>query len=305
MVFACYFHLLANFVSMQSSFRVPQISGPQVKDTIIVSFFTLWAKMVVFHAKRVGNKIGLVDFGCGAGKNEDGTEAAPLLVLRSAVESEEIANLLVPVFLDKDPKNIIKLRKAVSEISGIEALVNEPQYEKANTCDELIYNLQKIHLLPSLVVLDLISIKDLNLQAISAQIREESFDGVFLLNYSLLENMIANPFKAKHLETAFGKTTADRLRSVAEQLNPKQKESFFMKTFLEGLKSLKGYHYVTLTYEKGKDIHYLVFVTRFMSRYRLMKELMSTKGYPETGGRQHPLGESDKSNLSVQVDLFN
>lgn len=290
---------------MQSSFCVPQISESHIKGVVISSYFPQWAKMVVPHAKKVGNKIGFLDFFCGPGKNDDGSETAPLQVLKSTVESEEIIHMLVSVFCDKEPKNLIKLRHSVASLKGVEKLIYEPQFEKGSSFDDLIGHMQKIRLLPSLIVLDAIGIKEFNLETFSAHIREGNSDCFFHVQYTLLERMIENPFKARNLEMIFGKTTADRLRTVADRLNAQQKENLIIKSFLGGLKSLKGYHQVLLSYKSGLETNYLLFVTRYIPRYRFMKEIMIRNGYMKTPMGRLEYETTGKNNGSVQVGLFN
>jgi three-Cys-motif partner protein len=298
-------NLLANFVSMQSSFHVPQISSSTVKSTIVSTYFMQWTKMVAVHAKKAGNKIGFLDFFSGSGKDDDGSETAPLLVLKSAVECEEVGNMLVPVFCDKDAKNIIKLRQSVAHLNGLEKLAYGPRFEKGISYDDLISSMQKIRLLPSLFVIDPFHVKDLNLDLFSTHIKEGNIDCIFQIPYTLLEKMIDNPFKVKHLEMVFGKSAADKLRTVADRLNSQQKECFIINTFLGAMKSLRGYHSIVLHYSKGGDVYYLVFITRYVLRYRFMKEVMIINGYHETGVSHHELGQAVKSNLSVQAGLFN
>jgi three-Cys-motif partner protein len=220
------------------------------------------------------------------------------------VKSDELAGMLMPVFCDKEPKNIIKLRQTIANMEGVEKLVYDPQFEKVVSFDDLICSLQKVRFMPSLIVVEPFSVKDLNLELISAHIKEWNFDCIFLLHYNQLVKMIENPFKAKHLEVAFGKTAADRLRAVADRLNPQQKESFIVNTFVDGLKSLKGWHSVIVTYYQGKDIYYLVFTTRYVPRYRLMKEIMISAGYDEAGITNQEPAPAEKANLLVQAGLF-
>lgn len=290
---------------MQSSFCVPQVLGSPIKDIVISSYFPQWAKMVVPHAKKVGNKIGFLDFTCGAGKNDDGSETAALQVLKTTIESEEISQMLVSVFCGKEPKNLIKFRQSVANLQGIEKLIYEPLFEKGGSFDDLIGQMQKIRLLPSLIVLDAIGIKDFNLDTFSVHIREGNFDCLFHVQYTLLERMMDNPFKARHLEMIFGKKAADRLRTVADRLNAQQKENLIIKTFLEGLKSLKGYHQVLLSYKSGLETNYLLFITRYIPRHRFMKEIMIRNGYHETPVGRNEYETAGKSSVSIQAGLFN
>ncbi|MCU7547906.1 three-Cys-motif partner protein TcmP [Chitinophagaceae bacterium LB-8] len=289
---------------MQSSFRVPQFSDLAVKDNIVVSYFSHWAKVVVPFAKKVGGKIGFLDFFSGSGKYEDGSKATPLLLLRNAAACEEMANMLVSIFCDKESKNLIKLKQSVANMECVEKLTHAPLFEKGISFDDLICNLQKIRLLPSLLAIDPFHIKDLNLELLSSYIKDGNIDCFFQIPFSLLERMIENPFKAKYLETIFGKTTADMLKTVSGRLNAQQREHFIVKTFLSGLKNLKGYHSIVLSYKQDGDVCYLIFVTRYVPRYRFMKELMIKKGYSEIVISNHESGQTEKNNVLVQAGLF-
>lgn len=290
---------------MQSSFHVPPVSASPVIRRIVSAYFSQWAKMVVPHAKKMMNKIGFLDLVSGTGKDEDGSEAAPYHVLKTALESDELANMLITIFGDKEQRNVIRLRQLIANMEGVEKLEYSPQFEKVVSSDDLICSLQQLRYMPSLIVVEPFTIKDLNLEQISARIKEWNFDCIFLLHYNQLERTVENPFKAKYLEVTFGKAAADKLRAVAERLHPQQRESFIVNTFVDALKGLKSYHSIILTYTQGSDIYYIVFATRYTPRYRLMNDMLMKAGYYINRIAGQEPGPVEKVNPSVQAGLFN
>lgn len=298
--------MLANFVSMRTDFCVPLQTGIPVKNSVIASFFLPWVKIVLLQARKAGNKIGFLDFSAGPGRNADGSEAAPVLILRTVADHPEVGQMFVSVFTDKDPKNVIKLRQSVAAIEGIGSLQCEPQIEKAATYEELVSGMKKIGSFPSIVIIDPFSVKDLNLHSLCETAGEWNFDYIFLFHYNQLEKIIDNPFRAKYLDSVFGKQAADRLRTVSDRLNVEQKERFIVSTFLGCLRGFKGSHAVVLKngdHESGST-QFLVFVSKYVTRYRLMKEVLAANGYIETNLSHDRPGQTEGSHHSLQTGLF-
>ena len=99
----------------------------QVKTRIVVKYFWSWAKVVISAVKRRGkNKIGYVDLFAGPSIYEDGTESTPILVLKEAVEDDDIRNMLVSIFNDMDPEHAQNLSDAIDSSPEISMLKRKP-----------------------------------------------------------------------------------------------------------------------------------------------------------------------------------
>lgn len=143
-----------------NTFFDAQLPGSKIKSKIVSSYFWKWAKVMVPQAKGKGDKIGYLDFFCGPGKYDDGTDSTPLLILKSVLTNSDMSSMLVTVFNDKDHENVEKLENEINQIGNISQLKHKPTFMKTAIGKDVVEELKKLILFHRLSFLILLVTKD-------------------------------------------------------------------------------------------------------------------------------------------------
>ena len=98
----------------------------EVKSAIVTEYFDVWSSIMLStqnrSPKHQNKKIAYIDLFAGPGRYSDGTISTPLLVLKKAIQDNELRQRLVTIFNDKDESSTNSLSKAIKELPGIETL---------------------------------------------------------------------------------------------------------------------------------------------------------------------------------------
>src|SRR5829696_8363953 len=95
-------YMFAEMLVMSKSFFYEQLPGSKIKTNIVSNYFWKWAKVMVAKVKGKRNKIGYIDFFCGPGTYEDGSDSTPVQIIKIALNNSDISQMLVSIFNDKD-----------------------------------------------------------------------------------------------------------------------------------------------------------------------------------------------------------
>lgn len=262
----------------KTTFFVEQLAGSKVKSSIVSQYFKKWSKVIIGQVKRTNGDLAYLDFFCGPGKYEDGSDSTPLLILSQAVEDPYLCEHLISLFNDHSPENVEKLQQAIATIPGIERLKHAPVVLNETVGGELVKQMKGINLLPSLVFIDPFGYKGLSLELIGSVIKDWGCDCIFFFNYNRINAAITNPFMKAHVNGLFGLERADMLRTRVKGMNADDREKLVLQTFIEALKEIRGDHtwkYKFYQEEMDKTSHFIVFVSKHPLGYSLMKETMA------------------------------
>ena len=76
-----------------------------VKAQIVADYFGAWARIV----DKIQGRVLYLDFFCGPGRYEDGSESTPILVLKKIVSNPKLRTKVVTFFGDKDKEAVARL----------------------------------------------------------------------------------------------------------------------------------------------------------------------------------------------------
>ena len=82
----------------------------EAKARIISKYFSAWARVIMPSAQRNGGKIAYIDLYAGPGRYKDGAASTPLLVLQTAINHPQMAQMLVSYFNDVEINNTSGVR---------------------------------------------------------------------------------------------------------------------------------------------------------------------------------------------------
>jgi three-Cys-motif partner protein len=245
----------------------------RIKAKVVAEYFPIWAKIISKYSKE----LAYIDLFCGPGLYEDGTESTPILVLREAIANNDIRERFISIFTDKEVEFVESLRAAIEEIPGIDLLTYKPRIKQLEVGEEVIAELQKASLIPSLVFLDPCGYKGLSLKLINSILKDWACECIFFFNYNRINAAIHNDIVEDLINEIFGIQRADLLRLALIGKSPYQREKIVLKNLVEALKEAHGrfvQSFCVKDCDRKRTSHYLIFVTKNFTGYEIMREIM-------------------------------
>ena len=271
-----------------SSFFDESKEQSQVKAQIVAKYLWAWAKVVTPTAKKHGGRIAYVDLFAGPGRYADGTKSTPLLVLERAIQDPDMRDMLVTIFNDKAPGLSESLQAEIGKIPGIVKLRHEPQVHNVEVGQEIVQIFQDMPVIPTLFFVDPCGYKGLSIDLINSVLKDWGCDCIIFFNYNRINMGLNNPAVKEHMDALFGE---ERAAALIEQLEvpitPQKRELIIEEAICQALKA-KGGKYVLrfrFTDSRGtRTSHHLIFVTKHIRGYEIMKEIMARESSSEQQG---------------------
>ncbi|NLB48425.1 MAG: three-Cys-motif partner protein TcmP, partial [Erysipelotrichia bacterium] len=268
-----------------------------VKARIVKKYFDAWSKVIVPRAKSKSGRLAYIDFFAGPGRYKDGKKSTPLLILESAIRDDDLSNMLVTVFNDKDIANTDSLRKAIFELPGVERLKYKPIVRSDEVGENIVQMFETKKTVPTLFFIDPWGYKGLSLRLINAVIKDWGCDCIFFFNYNRINMGLNNPLVEEHMNALFGIERADILRTNLINMSPYEREMTIVEKMVESLKEKGGNFVLPFGFKNDSGIktsHHLFFVSKNFTAYEIMKEIMAKEST-----------ESDQGVASFQYNLVN
>jgi len=274
----------------------------QIKSQIVAKYFWAWAKVIIPSQKKRGNKIAYIDLFAGPGRYKDGTISTPVLILNRAIQDSDIRTMLVTVFNDKDSNNTRTLNQTIETIPDIKLLKYQPQVHNKVVGEEIVKMFEKMSLVPTLFFVDPWGYKGLSLRLINSVLKNWGSDCIIFFNYNRINMGLHNEAVEDHMNALFGKERADKLREKLEPMSACERELTIIESLAEALKEMGGHYVLPFCFKNARGnrtSHHLVFVSKDIKGYEIMKEIMAKEstnteqGVPSfeynPADRSHPL----------------
>jgi three-Cys-motif partner protein len=262
-----------------SSFFEESTEQSQVKASIVSKYFVAWAKVIISTAKPRNGKIGYVDLFAGKGRYDDGTKSTPLLILEEAIKNPDLRNMIITVFSDSDPANVQSLDNSINTLPNINSLKYKPQLFTEIVNENITKIFSSIQMIPCLTFLDPWGYKGLSTRLINSVIKDWGCDCIIFFNYNRINMGLNNNLVKSHMDALFGENRADMLRNkLSDSISPSDRERIILKTLSDSMKELGGDYVLPFRFrsDRGERIsHHLVFVTKHVKGYNIMKEIMA------------------------------
>lgn len=250
----------------------------QIKARIVAKYFWAWAKVVTPSTKQHSNRIAYIDLFAGPGRYEDGTLSTPLLVLKKAIEDDDMRDMLVTLFNDKDAGNVGKLRNAIESLQGIDKLKHRPQVSNEIVGDEIAKHFASLNLVPTFFFVDPWGYKGLSFKLINSVLQNWGCDCVFFFNYNRVNMGLNNEAVRKHMDALFGQERGDTLRLRLSGLSSSERENLIVEELAKSLKEMGASFVLPFVFKNDKGTrttHHLIFATKNFKGYEIMKEIMA------------------------------
>ena len=288
-----------------NSFFDESTEQSQVKSRIVEKYFWAWAKVITSRTRRQDSKIGYIDLFAGPGRYQDGSKSTPILVLERAIEEENIRDKLVSVFNDLNQDYTESLQSAIDSITDIGNLRHEPIVINEEVGGKIVEIFEKMNTIPTLSFVDPWGYKGLSLRLISSFLGSWGCDCIFFFNYNRINMGINNQAVKEHMDALFGEERADELRAQLSEMNPHERELTIVEAISQALKEEGGEYVLPFcfkTQEGRRSSHHLIFVSKHIRGYQIMKEIMA--GESSTTAQGVPSFEYNPAATLEQPLLF-
>ena len=120
--------------------------------------------------------------------------------------------------------------------------------------------------------------KGLSLKLISSAIKNWGCDCIFFFNYNRINMGINNPYVEEHMNALFGSERADKLRINIENMSPYKRELSIVEAISQALREECGGYVLPFCFKTAdgrRSSHHLIFVSKNIRGYQIMKEIMA------------------------------
>jgi three-Cys-motif partner protein len=249
-----------------------------IKARIIAKYFWAWANVIIPTVKRYGKRIAYIDLFAGPGRYKDGTKSTPLMILEQAIADENLRNMLVTLFNDKDADNAQDLEAAIKKLPGVEKLKYPPDVRNQEIGTEIVQMFSRMRLIPTFFFVDPWGYKGLSLGLINSVLKNWGCDCVFFFNYNRVNMGLNNDAVKEHIDVLFGADRSAKLREQLAGLNPDERENLILEELSEALIKMGAEYVLPFTFknERGsRTTHHLIYVGKAFIGYEIMKEIMA------------------------------
>lgn len=266
-------------MATDGDFFAEQREQSEVKTAIVSKYFWVWAKIIMPWAKKDSNKIAYIDLFAGPGRYADGTKSTPLLVLEKAIADPDMRQMLVALFNDADGNHTQSLESAIQALPKVETLKHAPVVHNQAVGTEIVSRFESMRLVPTLFFVDPWGYKGLSLRLINSVLKDWGCDCIFFFNYNRIKMGLPNKLVNDHMNALFGEERADLLRDKLKKIMPgDHKELAIVEELSEALRDHGGKFVLPFRFRhptKGLTSHHLIFVSKHVRGYEIMKEIMA------------------------------
>jgi len=245
----------------------------QIKARIVKKYIWVWAQIIVPRAR----KVAYIDLFAGRGRYKDGKKSTPLLVLESAIKDQGMREKLITIFNDADSELTQSLQHEINLIPDINNLRYKPQVFNQEIGTEIVQSFEKQNFIPTLFFIDPCGYKGLSLHLINSVLKDWGCECIFFFNYNRINAGLTNPKVEKHMNALFGEERVKELR-IQMSSSPSKKELVIMEAMEQALKEMSGKYVLPFCFKNlgaNRTSHYIIFVTKHVRGYEIMKEIMA------------------------------
>lgn len=264
-------------MAVVEGFFEEQTTPSKVKADIVAKYFSAWANVL---ASTSINQMVYLDLFSGQGRYDDGSPSTPLLVTENAINhtNKNVHGKLQLIFNDAKLGYVNKLNIELDRIPDLKKLYYKPIIHNLTVDDKIIGKIENPKTVPTLSFIDPWGYIGLSLPLIRSLVKNWGCDCIFFFNYRRINPGIENPLLDKPISCLFTKPVITRLRRKLENCDPKTREKIIIAE-IENVFNEWGMKYVIpfpfKSNSGNRTIHYLIFVTKHIRGYDIMKNILA------------------------------
>lgn len=258
-----------------STFFAGRSEQSEVKALIVAKYFGAWAKVMLSASDSTD--LAYVDLFSGPGRYDDGEPSTPLLVLERAIHDLELQKRLVTLFNDGNPDHARRLAVEISQFPRVDTLAHKPIVTSSDVGPELVEMLESTRMMPTFFFVDPWGYKGLSLRLVKAILKDWGCDCVFFFNFNRVNAGLQNELVREHMTALFGPEGVTRLESKLLGLTPDGREALIVEELITSLHSIGGRFVLPFRFLATggrRTSHHLIFVTKHIRGYEIMKDIM-------------------------------
>ena len=265
---------------MNNGFFQEQREQSQIKARIVAKYFSAWANVILNTQKRIRTmpqKMAYIDLFAGPGRYDDQSKSTPLLVLETIIANSDLSERMITLFNDRDKANIESLKKAITQLEGVEKLKYSPTFYNEEVGDEIVKLFRCEENIPTFFFVDPWGYKGLSLELISSIIRNWGCDCVFFFNYNRVNMGVNNEAVKPHMTSLFGEERLSALQDECKRVKAGERETVVVQALCDALKNNGSKFVLPFRFrnEQGnRTSHHLIFISKHFRGYEIMKEIM-------------------------------
>jgi three-Cys-motif partner protein len=308
-----------------------QTERSRIKATIVAKYLYVWSKIIIGELKRRPRKpnfAAYVDLFSGPGRYDDGQESTPLLVLRRAIEEEDLRKYLRLVFNERDPKLLERLKKEIEGYEGVDSLTYAPAFlneQVGNNKIEQLFTRTDQPRPAMLVFVDPWGYNGLTIDLLASVLRNWGCEVIIFFNYQRINPALSNSVFKKNMALLFGEQKAAALSQELSQIADDHKgkarsqkreeaiiaavEQSLHERMVPSLQTGENVYTVDYRFRDPKHgtrtTHHLIYATTSQHGFLKMKEVMageSKKKEEEIG--LFEFGPTKQEATHLQLQLF-
>jgi len=232
--------------------------------------------MATINRHAMDPRIAYIDLYAGPGRYRDGSASTPLLILEKAISNPNLAKMLVAVFNDANQNYSDTLQGEIRKLAKIDALSHYPVIYSSDVGSDFEQMFETTRLIPSFSFIDPFGYKGLSLKIVNGVIKDWGCDCVFFFNYNRINAGLANLAVDRHMKALFGDERVEMLRAQLLGLSPSNRESLILEELSQSIRSMGGRYVLPFRFKReNRTSHYLIFISKHVRGYEIMKEIMA------------------------------
>jgi three-Cys-motif partner protein len=249
----------------------------RVKKEIVSKYFGAWATLIAPKARKFNQNAFYIDLFAGPGIYENGEKSTPIEILEKIINNKNFNNVGV-ILNDSDKYVFNNLKEAVKNLNGINSLSPQPVITNEVVTSKLKNNLKNSSISYLFTFLDPFGYKGLNLEVIDLFLKGWGSDCIFFFSYNGINRAFNNNELEETAKDFLGEELYKKLNNGVKNLSPIERELYVIEEITNYLK--KGYAEYVLPFrfkqeEKNKTSHHLIFASKNVLGYSIMKDIMS------------------------------
>ena len=250
----------------------------RVKAKIVSDYFWAWAKVILPTVTSKHGRLAYIDLFAGPGRYKDETLSTPLLVLRKAIDDQEMCQHLEILFNDANREHAAGLKAEIDSFPDINRLKYRPWIASEEVGERIVEIFARRRDIPTLFFVDPWGYKGLSLGLINSVLKNWGCDCIFFFNYSRINAGLNNAAVKQHMDVLFGEDRADSLRKKLEPLQPSEREVTIVEELAQALKGFGASYVLPFCFKNeagNRTSHHLIFATKHPKGYEIMKGVMA------------------------------
>jgi len=275
---------------MSESFFEEQKEQSLIKSTIVSKYFETWSKVIINTQKKYpqyDQRIAYIDLFAGPGRYDDGTKSTPVMILENAIKDVDLRQRLITLFNDKDSNNSQELERTIKQIPNINTLTYTPIVKNNEVGESIVKEFESMNFIPTLFFVDPWGYKGLSLKLVNSVLKDWGCDAIFFFNYNRINMGINNESVRKHICSLFGEDRYESLKSNIELLKPHEREQYIIEELCQAIKTHGSKYVLPFCFKNTngtRTSHHLIFVSKDIKGYEIMKEIMAKESSSNTQG---------------------